>query len=163
MRGCSELHSWTIPRIGHMDRPSWTFPCGWATHGALKTGRCSKSDQTILVSFLTQCYYPHTLKLLVSPVHGIYLGGDFERWCQRPIKLILVLLSAVEKDGVSRMGDFFLVVVALKASSFLADLVLGCYVLPWFNWALKLFSVSCSCQLWKKHHHILPGPLVLVP
>ena len=39
---------------------------------ALKMGRCSKSDQHILFSFFTQCYYPHTSSKSVSPVCEIF-------------------------------------------------------------------------------------------
>ena len=48
------------------------FPSGSAPHRALKTGRCSKLDPNVLVSFLTQCYYPHTSRESVFPVCGIY-------------------------------------------------------------------------------------------
>ena len=35
------------------------FNCGSSLYRALQTGRCSKSDQNILFTFLTQCHYPH--------------------------------------------------------------------------------------------------------
>ena len=57
--------------------PAWSlknkkFFSGLDSRKALKTGRCSKSEPNILFSFLTQCYYPHTSRELVSPVCGIF-------------------------------------------------------------------------------------------
>ena len=50
-----------------------------APRRALKMDRCSKSDPNVLFSFLTQCYYPHTLRQSVSPVCRIFVTANLHR------------------------------------------------------------------------------------
>ena len=67
MSRCSRLDSWMIPMCSGLDLlivPA--FCSGSALHRALQMGRGSKSGQNILLSFLTQYYYPHTSRQSVS-------------------------------------------------------------------------------------------------
>jgi hypothetical protein len=59
----------------------WLFSHGaWKTRSssrldsrrAIKTGRFSNWDPIILFSFLTRCYYPHTLRDVVYPICRIF-------------------------------------------------------------------------------------------
>ena len=68
-RRCSILDSWIVP----------TFCSGFAQCRALKTEVFKIEPKffvqffhTMLFSFFTQCYYPHTLRGSVSPVCGIF-------------------------------------------------------------------------------------------
>ena len=92
-RSFSGLDLWTVSGwslkneevfwIGLVDRPGILFSI--APRRALKTGRCSQSDQNVLFSYLTQCYYPHTLRESVSPICGIFIckiHSEFNIWKQ---------------------------------------------------------------------------------
>ena len=120
--------------------------------------RCSKLNKNVLFSFLTQCYYPHTLTESVSPVCRIFLmlflgGWGFNRDAKGVFKWYRCFYPHRSRELESPICGIFCVVFEYnKKEDLVGNLSIGLFFLelPLAIWVMKVNTKIGGIQQYKK-------------